>query len=76
MPTLTINDYKVTVPEGTTILSAAREIGFKIPTLCALSDLHAVGACRICVVDVEGARTPLPSCVTPVSEGMKVYTNN
>ena len=75
MPTLTINDYKITVPEGTTILSAAKEIGFKIPTLCALSDLHAVGACRICVVDVEGARTPLPSCVTPVAEGMKVYTN-
>ncbi len=75
MPTLSINDIKVTVPEGTTILSAAKGIGFKIPTLCALEDLHAVGACRICVVEVEGARTPVPSCVTPVSEGMKVYTN-
>lgn len=75
MPSLTINNVSVTVPDGTTILSAAKNAGFDIPTLCALEDLHAVGACRICMVEVEGAKTPLPSCVTPVSEGMKIFTN-
>lgn len=75
MPKLTINGVDVSVPDGTTILAAAKNAGFEIPTLCALEDLHAIGACRICVVDVEGAKTPLPSCVTPVREGMKVFTN-
>lgn len=75
MPDVTINSVVVSVPEGTTILSAAKKAGFQIPTLCAIEDLHAVGACRICVVDVEGAKTPMPSCVTPVRDGMKVFTN-
>ncbi|MDX9702270.1 MAG: NADH-dependent [FeFe] hydrogenase, group A6 [Candidatus Auribacterota bacterium] len=75
MPNVTINGVDVSVPNGTTILAAAKNAGFEIPTLCALEDLHAVGACRICVVEVEGAKTPVPSCVTPVSDGMKVYTN-
>jgi len=75
MPTLTINGVNVDVEHGTTILQAARKAGFNIPTLCALEDLQAVGACRICVVEVEGAKTPVPSCVTPVRDGMKVSTN-
>jgi len=50
MPKLTVNNIEVNVPAGTTILDAAREIGIKIPTLCYLKDLQAIGACRMCVV--------------------------
>jgi len=75
MPALTINGVNVEVDNEATILHAARKAGFNIPTLCALEDLQAIGACRICVVEVEGAKTLLPSCVTPVKDGMKVFTN-
>ncbi|HOT49840.1 MAG TPA: NADH-dependent [FeFe] hydrogenase, group A6 [Candidatus Hydrogenedentes bacterium] len=74
MPTLTVDDVRVEVPEGTSILNAAQKAGVKIPTLCYLKDLQAIGACRVCLVEVEGARTLVASCVTPVTEGMKVYT--
>lgn len=76
MPKLTINNIEVNVPAGTTILDAAREIGINIPTLCYLKDVQAVGACRMCVVEVEGARALTAACVTPVTEGMVVLTNS
>lgn len=76
MPTLTINDVKVTAPEGATILEAAREAGIRIPTLCHLPGVHSPGACRVCLVEVEGARTLVASCVSPALEGMRVRTNS
>ena len=72
---LKINGLDVSVPEGTTILEAARSVGIRIPTLCFLKDVNEIGACRICVVEVEGARSLVASCVYPVSEGMVVRTN-
>ena len=72
---LTIDNIPVAVPEGTTVLEAARSAGIKIPTLCFLKDVNEIGACRICVVEVKGARSLVASCVYPVSEGMEVYTN-
>ena len=72
---LTIDNISVSVPQGTTILEAARAAGIKIPSLCFLKDINEIGACRICVVEVKGARSLVASCVYPVSEGMVVYTN-
>ncbi|RJP66492.1 MAG: 4Fe-4S dicluster domain-containing protein [Candidatus Abyssobacteria bacterium SURF_17] len=77
MVTLTIDNCKVQVPDGTTILEAARTAGIRIPTLCALPELnHTPGACRVCVVEVDRSRTLVASCVYPVAEGMKVKTNS
>ena len=76
MPTLTIDTIEVQVPEGTTVLSAAERAGVKIPTLCYMKDLQAIGACRVCLVEIEGARTLMASCVTPAAEGMIVHTNS
>ena len=73
--TLTIDNIKVQVPKGTTILQAARKIGIDIPTLCFLKEINEVGDCRMCIVEVEGARGFLPSCIQKVSEGMVVHTN-
>ncbi len=75
MANITINNMKVEVPEGTTILDAAKTIGIKIPTLCYLKNVQEPGSCRMCLVEVEGAKTLQPSCVTQVSEGMKIHTN-
>ena len=75
MVSLTIDRIPVTVPEGTTVLEAARSAGIKIPTLCFLKDVNEIGACRVCVVEVKGARSLMASCVYPVSEGMEVLTN-
>ena len=75
MVTLKINDISVTVPEGTTVREAARSAGIKIPSLCYLKDINEIGACRICVVEVKGAKSLVASCVYPVSEGMEVRTN-
>ena len=72
---LTIDNIKVEAKEGDTILQAAKYAGVEIPTLCFLKDLNEVGACRVCVVDVEGARSLQASCVQPVAEGMVVRTN-
>ena len=76
MVNLKINGQDVSVPAGTTILDAARKAGIKIPTLCYLRDINAIGACRVCVVEVKGARSLVASCVYPVSEGMEVTTNS
>ncbi len=73
--TVTIDGQKIVVEEGTTILDAAQKLGIKIPTLCYLKDINEIGACRICVVEVKGARTFMPACVTKVTEGMEVRTN-
>ena len=75
MVTLKINDIPVTVPEGTSVLEAARSAGIKVPSLCYLKDVNEIGACRICVVEVKGAKSLVASCVYPVSEGMEVQTN-
>ena len=75
MPTLTINGQQVVAPEGATILEAARRVGMTIPTLCHHPDLSNVGACRMCVVSVEGARGLQTACTTPVTEGMVVHTH-
>ncbi|HOI10354.1 MAG TPA: 2Fe-2S iron-sulfur cluster-binding protein, partial [Myxococcota bacterium] len=74
MVNLTIDDRPIEVPEGTTVLQAARAHGVDIPTLCYLEDVQAIGACRLCMVEVEGARSLVPSCVAPVTPGMKVRT--
>ena len=76
MVKLKINNIDIEVEDGTTILEAAKQANLKIPTLCYLKDLQAIGACRVCVVEVEGARNLVASCVTPVYEGMKVKTNS
>ena len=71
-----INGIPLSVPKNYTILEAARENGFDIPTLCYLKDINAIGACRICVVEVKGARSLVAACVYPVNEGMEVVTNS
>ena len=76
MVTLTIDRKTVTVPEGTTILEAARSAKIDIPTLCYLKDINEIGACRLCMVEVEGHSRLVPSCDSAVSEGMAVYTNS
>ena len=73
--TLKINGMTVTAPKGSTILEAARLAGIDIPTLCFLKEINEIGACRICVVEVKGARSLVASCVYPVNEGMEVFTN-
>ncbi|MFO7659242.1 MAG: NADH-dependent [FeFe] hydrogenase, group A6 [Bacteroidales bacterium] len=76
MVSLYINNSKVEVPEGTTILNAAQKAGYNIPTLCHLETQIPKGACRVCMVEVEGARSMVASCAAPVAEGMKVVTNS
>ena len=73
--TLKINNVEVSAPEGSTILEAARLAHIEIPTLCFLKDINEIGACRMCVVEVKGARTLVTACVYPVNEGMEVFTN-
>ena len=75
MVNLKIDNIPVSVPAGTTVLEAARNAGIKIPSLCFLKDINEIGACRICVVEVKGAKSLVASCVYPVSEGMEVFTN-
>lgn len=73
--TLTIDGISVTVPSDYTILEAAKEASINIPTLCYLKDLNKIGACRLCLVEVTGARGLLASCITQVADGMVVKTN-
>ena len=75
MITLTIDGREVQVEAGSTILEAARAAGINIPTLCYHPELRPEGACRVCVVEVENARTLLTSCVHPAADGMVVRTN-
>jgi predicted molibdopterin-dependent oxidoreductase YjgC len=73
---LTIDDKKVSVPEGTTLLEACRESAIETPTLCYLENLTPVNACRVCVVEVEGSRVLVPSCARKAEAGMVVKTNS
>ena len=61
--------------KGSTILQAAQKAGINIPTLCYLKDVNQIGACRVCLVEVKGAKALQPSCVYPVTEGLEVMTN-
>lgn len=70
-----INGRDVSAPAGSTILEAAHLAGIKIPTLCFLKEINEIGACRICVVEVKGARSLVAACVYPINEGMEVWTN-
>lgn len=74
--TLTINGSQVSGREGMTILEVAKENGIDIPTLCYIEGLPPMGACRLCVVEVEGSRTLVGSCHTPITEGMVIYTHS
>ena len=74
--TLTIDGREVTVPAGTTILKAAEQIGETIPTICYHEACTANALCRLCVVEVEGARVLQPACVAQAAEGMKVQTRS
>ncbi len=75
MINLTIDGVAVSVPEGSTVLEAAKLANINIPTLCYLKDVQQIGACRLCLVQVEKARALAAACVMPVSEGMVVHTN-
>ncbi len=75
MVNIKINGFDYQVPAGSTILEAAHQVGIEIPTLCYLKEINAIGACRICVVEVKGARSLVAACVFPVNEGMEIYTN-
>lgn len=70
-----INGREYTVPKTATVLEAARTANIHIPTLCYLKDINAIGACRICLVEVKGARGMITSCVYPVADGMEIFTN-
>ncbi|ADH60605.1 hydrogenase, Fe-only [Thermoanaerobacter mathranii subsp. mathranii str. A3] len=72
---VTIDGITVEVPSHYTVLEAAKEAGIDIPTLCYLKEINQIGACRICVVEIEGVRNLQTSCTYPVFDGMKVYTN-
>ena len=72
---LKINGLDVSAPAGSTILEAAHIAGIKIPTLCFLKEINEIGACRMCIVEVKGARNLVAACVHPINEGMEVRTN-
>ena len=74
--TIKINGIEVTAPKGTTILQAARKAGITIPTLCYLKEINEIGACRICVVEVKGARGLCAACVYPIAPNMEVFTHS
>ena len=75
MTDIKINGIEISVEDGSTILEAAAKLGIEIPTLCHLQGQAPLGACRVCVVEVEGAKTLMPACATPVTRGMTIKTN-
>lgn len=70
-----INDKPYSCNSGISILDACKQAGYDIPTLCYLKDLNPAGSCRVCVVEVAGARSLVASCVYPINEGIKIYTS-
>jgi iron-only hydrogenase group A len=76
MSVVTINGQTVEVAEGTTVLQAARHAGVHIPTLCFLEGRDPVGACRVCLVEIQGAKTLMAACATPCTDKMVVRTNS
>ncbi|MCL1829251.1 MAG: NADH-dependent [FeFe] hydrogenase, group A6 [Oscillospiraceae bacterium] len=71
-----VNGAEIECPAGTTVLEAARRAGYSIPTLCYMKEINAIGACRVCVTEVTGARGLVAACVYPVAEGMEINTNS
>lgn len=76
MVNLTIDNQKISVPEGTTIMEAAKQIEISIPRLCFLKGINEIAACRVCVVEVEGMEKVITSCNNVAKEGMVIYTNS
>jgi len=76
MMKLAINGKQITVPDGITILDAARRNDIYIPTLCDDPRLEPHGGCRLCLIQVKGMPRPVTACTTPVTEGMEVETSN
>ena len=76
MVTLEIDGQEITVPEGTSIMNAAMQLGVQIPKLCATDSLEPFGSCRLCLCEIEGRRGTPASCTTPVAPGIKVSTQN
>ena len=76
MVNATINGRAVSVPEGTTIMEAAAQVGIAIPKLCYLKDINEIGACRVCAVEVEGIDQLVTSCNHEVEEGMVIHTSS
>ncbi|HHY24087.1 MAG TPA: 2Fe-2S iron-sulfur cluster binding domain-containing protein, partial [Clostridiaceae bacterium] len=76
MVNITIDDRKIQVPKNYTVLEAAKQANISIPTLCFLKDINEIGACRMCVVEVKGARSLQAACVYPVSEGLVIRTQS
>ncbi|MEA5003626.1 MAG: 2Fe-2S iron-sulfur cluster-binding protein, partial [Christensenella sp.] len=76
MVSLTIDGIKVEAPDNMSVLDAARKANIDIPTLCYLKGVNAIGACRICLVEVVGNPNLQASCVLPVAEGMEVLTSS
>ncbi|ANQ54466.1 ferredoxin [Thermosipho sp. 1063] len=76
MAKIFLNGKEFEVPDGITVLEAAEKLGIQIPTLCHHPELEPIGACRICVVEIEGARTLQPACTTKITDGMKIRTNS
>ena len=74
--TLTVDGKTVQVPEGSTLLEACRTLGIDTPTLCFLENLNPVNVCRVCVVELEGARTLVPACSRPAENGMVIRTDS
>ena len=75
MVNIKINNVEYSVPAGITVLEAARYAGIDIPTLCYLKDVNEIGACRLCLVEVTGARGLVTACVYPINEGIEIFTN-
>ncbi|MBN1656103.1 MAG: iron hydrogenase small subunit [Deltaproteobacteria bacterium] len=76
MINIVANGQKIEAREGETILTALRRAGIKVPTLCHMEDLTPTGACRLCVVELEGAQNLVPACSYPVAEGMKIKSHS
>ena len=76
MVNLTIDNINVSVPEGTTIMDAAKMADIPIPKLCYLKDINEIAACRVCVVELEGIERLVTSCNNVVKEGMVIHTNS
>ena len=74
--TLTIDNREVSVPPGTSVLDAARTLGIDIPTMCHYAKLTPVGACRLCLIEIEKVRGLQPACATPVRPEMVVHTDS
>jgi len=75
MVNLKINNMDLSVPEGTTILDAARQLGISIPTLCYLKDINEIAACRVCIVEIKGIDKLITACNNVCAEGMEIFTN-